>query len=271
MKKRFVALFMALSSQLLSVESAPWLGNWLEFEGSLYQKHTQARHVDTTHGAKKLFLHSEKTVCALEFMPLTDLSCSLELDLAKTQEKAYGFEALKTGVRYNVLDDLTGDLVSLTPGVSFSLSTPSRIKDLSSTERAVFEGNAFLSCGREFGYTDDGLYRAWAMALVGAGSSGSPWASGEVHLEKEISEKHTFDLFFTAEKGFSSHKLHHVHDFQSYSRLGYRFEEVGLKYTLKEIALGSFYIQGTKRLGARYCPKASWSIELGFMIPFSPW
>jgi len=271
MRARFIACFLFLTCPLLSLEQSPWLGNWLEFEGSIYQKHTQSRRVATSHGSEKDFLHSEKTVCSLEFMPLAELSCALELDLAKTQKKDYGFETCKTDVRYNILNDLTGDAVSLTTALGLSLSTPSRIKDLSSTEHAVFEGDLRVMCGREFGYSEEGLYRAWAMGLVGVGSSGSPWVKAKVHLEKEFKEHHRVSLFFTIERGLSSHRLHAVRNFHSYSRLGYEFEEVGINYTLKEIALGSLYIECTKRLHARFCPKASWSLELGFLIPFSPW
>ena len=271
MKKLLVCVFTGAMSQLCGLQVTPWLGNWLEFEGSLYQKHTESKKVDTTHGTKHEYLHSEKSVCSLEFMPLEDLSTELEFAAAKTQRKGYGFEALKAQVRYNLLNDLVGDPVTLTTGLATSISTPSRIRDLSSTEHAVFESDARVACGREFGYSDNGFYKAWAMGLMGVGSSGSGWVAGEVHVERELYDRHHFDLFLTFEKGLSSHKLHHIDDFHSYSRLGYEFEEVGFKYTLKEIALGSLYLQYAKRLHARYCPRASWSVEVGFLIPFSPW
>lgn len=271
MKKIFCVFLLQFSSHLSALQVKPWLGNWLEFEASLFQKHTESTEVATNSGTKLHSLHSEATMANLGVTILPTLSAEFELDLAKTQSHDYGFQAIKTSLRKGWLNDLGGDPVSLMTALTCSFSTPSRIKDLSATEHAVFEGDFRLSFGREFGYTEEGLYRLWAMCLVGAGSSGSPWLGGEVHFEKTFSDEHTLDLFMLVQKGLSSRRLTAVSNFHSYSRLAYEYEDAGIKYAYSQFPYGSFYVQYAKRLHARYCPKASWSIELGFMIPFSPW
>lgn len=264
MKRWLVALLLVVTAQGSSVEKEPWLGNWLEFEGALFQSHTQSRF-------KHKFLHAERTRASIEFMPLADLSAAFELDLVDTQSKDYGFEAIKAACRYKLLNDLTGDPVSLTCGLKAALSTPSRVKDLSSIQHGVFETEAFLVMGREFAYHDKSYYKAWGLIKSGLASSGSPWLGLEAHFTRVFKNRHYIDLFFRAEKGLSSRKLHHAHDFHSWSRIGYTYEDIGLTYRLKEIALGSLYLEATTRLHARYYPKHAWSLQLGFVIPFSPW
>lgn len=264
-------LLLLVSSQAFALEKEPWLGNWLEFEGALYQTHTQSKSVDTANGSRQKFLHAERTTASLEFMPLVNLSTEIALDFAKTQKRAYGFEAFKAAMRYSLFNDLTGDLLSVSTGVAASLSTPSRVKDLSSVEHGVCELEAQLALGREFGYAHGGFYRVWAYGLAGVASSGSPWLSGKIELDRILHDRHFFALFFRAERGLSSQKLRHLSDFHSWSQIGYRFEELGLKYTFKQMAVGSFYLQCTTRIHARYCPKDSWSVQLGMIIPFSPW
>ncbi len=268
MIKWLVALAICALSSVHSVQKEPWLGNWLEFEASLYQTHTESRSLDTKHGVKHHFLHAERTTASIEFMPLTDLTAEIELNLAKTQSKDYGFEAIKAACRYQLLNDLTGDPVSLTGGLITSLSTPSRVKDLSSIEHGVFETEAYLSLGREFAYHDRSYYKVWALAKGGIASSGSPWVGLEAHFGRAIKGRHYIDLFIVSEKGLSSHKLGHFH---SWSRVGYRYDDIGIRYRLKEMGLGSFYVQATTRIHARYCPKNPWSLGVGIVIPFSPW
>lgn len=272
---RRVALTLALlfvsTSSLQALQTKPWLGNWLEFEGSLYQTHTESHHVATRHATKEKELHSELTTASLEFMPLADLSTELELDLAKTQKKPYGFEAVKGGFRYSWLNDLAGDPVSLTTGLAISLSTASRVKDLSSKEHGVFETAVQVACGREFGYTEESYWHVWLATGAGLASSGSPWLGGEIHFKHVFQKEHSLDLFVQGEKCFSSHDLSHLSQFHSWSRVRYEYEEVGVKYAIKKEALGSLFLQLTRRIHARFCPTQTWSVQLGIDIPFSPW
>jgi hypothetical protein len=271
MYKLLAVVFICATGSLAALQNSPWLGNWLEFEGSLFQSHTQARRVQTHDGTKHFFTHSELTTASIEFMPLVELSTELELDLAKTQSRSYGFEAIKAGARYLWLNDLTGDPVSLTTGLSTALSTPSRVKDLSSQQHGVFEVQLNVALGREFAYSADGYYHAWLQGLAGLASSGAPWVGAELHFEKALFNRHYLDLFFIAERSLSSHRLNTLRNFHSYSRIGYEYEDLGLSYTFRQEAFGSFYVECTKRLHARYCPKGAISFQLGLIIPFSPW
>lgn len=270
MKRIFFLVSICSLSPLVGLESEPWLGNWLEFEGTISQTHTQATRVDTTRGERHHFLHAERTALALEFMPHIDFSGEVELDLAKTERKEYGFEAIKASCRYRLLNDLAGDPVCLTAGFVSSLATPSRVKDLSAVENGVFENEARLAIGKEF-LQKSSYTKAWALGTAGIASSGSPWLGLELTLGQVFADTHSLDLFFKAEKGLSHHKLHHISHFHSYSRLGYRYEDLGLRYTLKEIGLGSLVVEATTRLHGRYCPKNSWSVRLAVIIPFAPW
>lgn len=271
MRIYFAVLFLLCSAELVSVQNKPWLGNWLEFEASIFQTHAESHTVDTLKGTKHKFLHQDRTTASLEFMPYVDFSTELELNVAKTQKEPYGFESVKGACRYRLLNDLRGDPVSLTAGLVASLSTPTRVRDLSSTAHGVFEAEARLAIGREFGLQEESYYKAWGLAKGGIASSGAPWIGAEVHLERVFLRNHHIDLFLRAEKGLSSNKLHHLSDFHSWSRIGYQYEELGIGYRLKEIGLGSFYIEATTRLHARFCPKHTWSARLGFIVPFSPW
>ncbi len=262
---------LCFATELSSLQKEPWLGNWLEFEGSMYQAHTQSRNVDTKNGTKHKQLHNDQTVAALEFTPFVDFSAEVELDFSKTQKKSYGFEAFKGSCRYRLLNDLDGDSVSLTAGLVATLSTPSRIHDLSSQQHGVFQTEARVAVGRQFGIRKTSYYKGWGLVSYGLASSGSPWVGAELHIERVFWKHNHIDLFFRAQKGLSSSKLGNLSDFHSWSRVGYEYEELGLSFRHKVEALGSFYVEAATRVRARYCPKHTWSVQLGFNIPFAPW
>ena len=121
----------------------PWLGNWLEFDANLFQRVAQG----SLHH-KKLYQERTEALCA--FMPEENLSVAVELDLAKTQKHSYGFDAIQGSIRYRLLNDLVGDAVSLTAGLKSALSTPSRVKDLSSLQHGVLDTELQLAVGKEF-------------------------------------------------------------------------------------------------------------------------
>lgn len=266
--RAFLAVWLISSS----LAADPWLGNWLEFEANVSESHTQSKSVDTVRGVKHKKLYQEKTTANLAFMPDVNMSAALSLDFAKTQKKEYGFDAARASFAYRILNDLVSDPVTLTARLESALSTPSRVKDLSSNQHGVLDTKASLAVGREFIIHEGNYYKPWAVLYSGIASSGSPWIGFEAHFGKVFSHaSQALDLFFRAEKGLSSHKLFHLSHFHSYSRIGYEYEEIGASYSYKEVGLGSLYFEGTYHLHARYCPRHAWSVRLGLLIPFSPW
>ncbi len=264
------ALAICLLTMQLSAD--PWLGNWLEFEGILSQKHTESRKVDTSRGVKDKKLYQEKTCAAIAFMPDPDISATFILDLAKTQKKSYGFDSLHAACQYRVLNDLVSDPVTLTLGLESALSTPSRVKDLSSNQHGVLDTKVSAYFGREFIIHKGNYYKPWALLYSGISSSGSPWIGFEAHIGKVFAHAtQNVDLFFRSEKGLSSRKLGKISHFHSYSRIGYEYEEIGASYGYKEVGLGSLSLEGSYRLHARYAPNHTWSLSLTLQIPFSPW
>jgi hypothetical protein len=271
MKNFFIGICL-ICMPLGALEREPWLGNWLEFEAALSQKHTQSHRVDTKRRVVHKKLYKEQTSAFIEFMPFEDFSAAAQLDLAKTQRHSYGFDRVAASCRYRLLNDLIGDPVTLALGLASSLSTPSRVKDLSSNQHGVFDTEARIAFGREFIIHEGNYSKVWCQLYSGLASSGDPWLGLEAHIGQVFShEAQHLDLFFRAERGLASHKLRHLSRFHSYSRIGYEYEEVGLSYRYKEVGLGSLYAEATTRLHAHFCPKDAWSVRLGLLIPFSPW
>jgi hypothetical protein len=268
---RYILAALICSSSLGAAQMSPWLGNLYEFEGAVSQERRHSSHLTTEDGTVSKSLHSNVTTLSLGFTPKEDIGVGLELAMAESQSVGYSFDALRGQVRYNLLNDLTDDPISLTAGVSGSVSPMRHVHDLSTQNHGHIEGQFDLAAGFEFGYADKSFWRTWAGGYTGVADKGAPWLGGSLHLERHISDTHTVGAFLLAEKGFSKHKLHHAPDFRSWAQTGYSYDEVGLEYTYTFFGVASCQAKISKCLHASNCPSGVWSFLLAVNIPFSPW
>lgn len=268
--KYIAALFICCSS-LSAADMSPWLGNLYEFEGAVQQEHRHSSHLATDDGIVSKKLHNNMTTFSIGFTPNQDVGVAAELICAQSQKFGYNFDALRGRVRYNVLDDLVDDPISLTAGLSGSIAPMRRVKDLSTQNHGHVEGQLDLAAGFEFGYADKSYWRTWTNGYTGIANKGAPWLGGSLHLEKHINETHTLGAFVLAEKGFSKEKLHRASDFTSWAQIGYSFNEIGFDYSYTFYSVGTCQAKVSRRLHASNCPSGVWSFILVICIPFSPW
>ena len=267
----FATLFAAsfAASTACASEYAPWLGNVYEFEAKGIYEYAHSNKLDTAHGDKSHTLHSNLLKAGLLFTPHPEWDLELEAGFAETTKHSMNYDATKLAVRHSWLNDLTGDPISLTTGVTLGLQQEKFLRDLSLIRHGPFEALFHASAGKEFGYSDAQYYRAWVMGAVGVANQSSAWTKCEAHLDWIVSETHFVDLFLKAEKGHGNKRLLLHKHFHGYSHIAYRFADIGLRYEYCINSVGSLYVEAKKRLHARFCPEGLYALEVGFDIPFS--
>ena len=266
----FLAALCAVSA-LSAEQFEPWLGNVYEFEAKADYEFAESSKVSTTHGAKSRSLHSNLFQASLGFTPHPEWDVELDLSFAETSWNEFGYDRTKVAIRHLWLDDVVGDVLSLTSGVSLSVQQNRFLRDLSLIRHGSFETLFHVAAGKEFGFSDTNYYRAWVMGAVGVANQGSCWAEGEAHLNWIYNETHFLDLFAGLEKGYGNKKLHSIskYSFPGYAHLDYHFGEIGCRYDYQITTLGKVYAQVKRRICARYCPQNQIAVEVGLNIPFS--
>ena len=270
--KLFVLALLVASfatSTATAMEYATWLGNVYEFEAKGIYEYAHSNKLDTAHGDKSHTLHSNLLKVGLLFTPHPEWDLELEAGVAETTKHNLAYDETKLAVRHVWLNELTGDPVSLTTGVTLGLQQEKFLRDLSLIRHGPFEALFHVAVGREFGYSDTQYYNAWVMGQVGTANKSSDWVHAEGHLDWIISETHFFDLFLKLERGSGDKKLHTGRHFHGYSHIAYRFADLGLRYEYCINSVGKVYVEAKKRLHARFCPKGLYALEVGFDIPFS--
>ena len=269
MKYLFLFLCLLLTASLSGLEKAPspWLGNVYEFEPTLAYEHVFDQKIEQ----KKHHFSTDFVRAAMQFSPDPDWSTEVELQGTRTFQHHFGFDAARVGARYLWLNDVIGDCISLTTGVSIAAINHSHLHDVSLLHHGRYETELHAAAGKEFGFGffQNGYFHGWLFASVGVADHSSCWTREEAHLEAILKETHFFDLFLAHEKGQGSKKLHSVHDFHGYGHIDYTLHDLGLRYSYQVRGYGSAYAKIAKRLQASNCPKHGLSYEVGVTVPFS--
>jgi len=258
---------LCLQSALCGWDNAPWLKNFLEFEGALSQEHRASRKIDTTHGTVHKRLRANGTRAALLFTPTPSWEAFSEVSALGTQSHHWNFEAVTLAARHQWYNDLVEDPVSVTTGLSFGVVRDAFVRDLSSLHHGTVEAISHVAVGKELGITRHGFFRVWGLGYGGVATRSAPWAGAEVHIDYSCKDTHLFSVLFQAEQGFSQRKLHRDLHFRGWGRIGYSYESLGLSYTYRYYSFGTFFIEVGKRLHAHFCPKSA-SIKAGIIIPW---
>lgn len=162
---RWLCLLLPLT--LSAIEYAPWLDPILYFKGKVNASYEGGRSVD-------LF----RDEASLRVTPWTDLRAEFEIDFFKSRRYSYCLEALKLSGQYRVLNDVTGDPISLLGAATFILPT-TRAK----RERALFYPGAMeyefhLSIGKS--WEEDEIYLDLAYGLA---NEHAPWWRTHAQLD----------------------------------------------------------------------------------------
>ena len=260
----FVCYLFFFSTTLFAQEVAPWFGNVYEFQPTLSYQHLAGGKV-----AGRRHLNGDLVKASLLFTPHPDWSTQLELYAGRTVDHRASLDAGLFTVRYSLSNDIVGDFVSVTSGLSLAQNSTHFLHDLLFVRHGRHELEAHVAIGKEFELDPTHYIHLWAAAFYGIANHSAPWIRSEFHIDTQIRDTHLLGLFLQTDKGCGHHSLHRPHHFRGYSHIHYNLVDVGATYQYSLIGYGSIFTTLKKRLHARSCPKELISIEVGLEIPFS--
>lgn len=233
--------FLLLNYSLCATEHDPWLGNIYEFEvrstifSQNYSRIDESSHLKKKH-ANDLFLNASLS------NSLTDLGGEFEIIQARTRQQGGDIDHLKMTGRYVWFDDLAGDPLSVVTGLSYIQAFSHSLKDVSSFHHGLYEGELFVSLGRERSFKAEMESRWWSMLGLGLAERGSPWVRFQLNYERGWKIKHAFRLFLDSMWGLGGKQLK-LCDFKGYGPIAHESIDVGLRYTYLIDYYGSAMIQ----------------------------
>lgn len=261
-KGLFLLLF---PSCFFAFQNKPYFSPLAEFE--LYSSYTYG-YYNSVEGLPSPYRSRDSEVdlnLGLRFLPNWEMQ--VEGEFLKTSYHVLGTESLAGQVRYQFLDDVSGDPVSLTSGLRIRYVTSRFLHDLSSPYSSTLNVDLVTSMGKEFNHGDEWFMRFFAYLGAGIGNRGAPYLNPELHLEFKFLKRNEFDLFALGQVGLGGQAV--KLDQYGYANVAYRAIDVGATYRYSFLSWGEIYASYTYRPYAQDFPQRLQTFLIGYHLPFS--
>ncbi len=268
--KRFSFLLFSLSFPLglFSLEKQPWFSDVYEFH--LLSSYTYSEFNQVDKETKPNTSSRDHLVdFGIETSPSAQWSIDGELSFVDTTRQAFSFQSSAVQARYLWLDDIVGDFLSLTTGVSMRLTSRRSLRDISCLYHGTGEFTLHTSFGKELDHGRFSRYRLWGFGLVGFSTSGSPWFRGVGSVEGNHYDLHKWALFLEGGHGYGKKMVVDPNHFFGYGKIRYKFLDLGVRYGYKIGVMGTVRFEYTRRLLAGAYPKNVNFFTASYLLPFS--
>ena len=262
-------IVLALPVSLFGLNIEPWFCNVYEFTFSPSYTYSRYRHVQHGHPQLKNVSNDHLIACDIAVPPAPNWEVDADVEFAQTPRQSMGLRSMGGQLRYLCLDDVVGDLVSLTIGASIRGVSKHSVRDVSSPYHSYFNAELTTSMGREWDSRFHWRFRAYGFGAIGMANHGYPWSRAFATLEGNLHNTHILSLFTGGDIGFGPHKQVNVDHFHGYASIQHRSIDVGIQYTYVAEIWGRIKLAYTRRLYARSFPQNMNFFTVSYMLPFS--
>jgi len=262
-------ILLALPISLFGLNMEPWFCNVYEFTFS--PSYTYSRYRDVQNGYPQLRSVSNDHLIAFDIAvpPAPNWELDADVEFADTPRQSMGLRSLGAQVRYLWLDDVVGDPVSLTTGVSLRGVSKHSVHDVSSPYHSYLNGELSTSIGREWDSGFHWRFRTYGFGAIGMANHGYPWSRLFATVEGNLHNTHRLSLFSWGYIGFGPHKRVHVDHFKGYASVQHRNVDIGIQYTYVTEIWGRITLSYSRRVYAHSFPENVNFFLIGYMLPFS--
>ncbi len=256
-----------LGNTLIAIEYDPWYG-------SLYEVHVHgafSADIYDSIAVKDGSFHRSScdTFYELGVSGVPEENYAVELDFigGKAKGKTIGWNAILLTGRKKWFNDILGDPVSFSTGITVSQVFKPGLRNLSAYYHGGIQGEVHLSFGKEKSISEFWVSRFFCMLGCGVADIGYPWLRSQTVWSHNWWNNHQFQLFLNGLWGFGPKSLHPGH-FRGYGNIHHQSIDLGLSYRyLFDIGL-NVELSYSYRCFAKNCPQNVNAIMCMFEYPF---
>lgn len=249
-----------------SLVTKPWLGDLLEAD--LMPSYTY-RHYPDVQGATKSYASNDQIFSFGILAALsTQFDLELELEVADTTKQSWGMRSGAIQARYLWLNDVAGDPISLTTGISLRDVSKRNLRDVSCPYAARLNWELFSAMGKEWSDGINWNTRVYAWLAVGVANFGSWWTRQEISYESNWCNRHNLKIFCQGDFGFGSLREVVIDHFYGWGRYHHQSIDLGACYRYQLQFYGTFSISYAYRVFARVFPERVHCVTVLYCFPF---
>lgn len=253
-----------------STEVDPWLSPLWEFQWRTSLLYDHVSIVQTPKGSFKDVSNDYSTQFSLGVTPWPCWNIEAELYLTRTSDIDFSYEALYLTARYLWLDDLSGDLISLTTGLTCSLPGNPFLRDFSFPYHGHLNLEGHVAIGKEWSREKkEWSARLWAYGGVGITNRGTPWLSGTATWDLNLSDRLECGAFTFLLYGLGHNNIIPNIPFTGFALINHQNVDIGLYLNYDYGYLGTLTLIGWYNVHAHNFVENTVGIGASLLIPFS--
>lgn len=265
----FLFGLLLLSSPVFALETKPWLGNKYAFDFESLFVYSRFRKVEGAEKQLKGVSNDYNLFLDLGFTPYSDFDVRAEMEFAKTPRMNFNWRSVALQGRYQWLDDITGDPVSLTTGINFRGVSAHSLRDVSCPYAASANFELTLSVGKE--WSTDGVWarRTYGYVNLGMANEGYPWTQQLLTYQFNWQDTHALFLYADGYAGFGGKQHINVHHFNGWGKIQHQSIDLGFAYRYKFPLWGTLTFSYAYRVFAHNFPERVNFLGVEYHLPFS--
>lgn len=266
--RAYKALFL-LPISVFSLDVSPWLGQ--QWECHLIPAYTYSRYTHVQDASPQLDSPSNDQLISADFgMAFTPTAAfDMDIEFVNTPRQKWGYRSLAMQGRYLWSDDISGDAVSLTTGLSARAVSSHSLEDVSCPYHAHANFELSGALGKEWDRGDFWIVRTFGFGALGMANRGAPWARFLLSIEGNNNNQHRFGVFAGGYFGFGSKETVDVKNFHGYANIHHQSIDVGARYSYVFDIWGYLNFTYAYRPYAQSFPENVNFFTLSYNLPFS--
>ena len=265
----FFCVLLGLSGTASALETRPWLSD--EYAFNFGTAFTYSRYHQVEGAAVQLSAprNDRDFLLDLSFTPGAQFDMQGEIELAKTNSINWTLRSAALQARYQMLDDISGDPLSLTFGMNVRGAPHHFLRDVGTPYAA--ECNVEMSCAAGKEWSKDGMWtmRTYGFATVGIANRGLPWTRELFVWEVNWQDTHRLSLFTAGNVGFGGQQHVNVNHFDGWGKIQHQSVDLGVAYGYHFFLYGTLSVSYAYRLFAHNFPERVNAFALSYCVPFS--
>jgi len=263
--KRF--LLLLFTSSVWAFEESPWFSEPYLFE--FRPAFTWGYFSEVEGGSESFSSNTQDLVLNLGVATMSNIEAQVDLQFWGSKQKSFNFESMAVQLRYLVLDDLVGDLISLTAGANFRVVPFWRLQDVAMPYHYVSNLEAVVSAGKEFSSGPYWYFHLYGLGAFGWANKGAPWLRFLLEGRYNIQNTHRLSGICRSYIGLGDKRTVDVSNFDGYYDVYHRSIDLAASYYYHFREWGDLGVEGGYRVFARAYPEWNRYIMIEWKVPFS--
>ena len=226
---------------------------------------------DVNNGINPIGYHSINEDWALfAIFPFSEtFDAQLEVNFNHTSKKDFNFETFVAQVRKQILDDVTGDFVSLYWGFNYRYVLKGRLSDVATPYHNISNFEITGCLGKEFTKEFKWYLRTFLWGGIGQANTGYPWARFDFNVKGKAHQNFLIGAGSEGYFGLGPTTIINVNNFGSYAHIKHQSVDLYAQFGYFSPIWGTLMFKYAMRPYARTYPDNYNAFLLTYDYPFS--